>query len=50
MGEPAEDTAIDAQAWDTEARQALAAGEFTQARRLFDKVLVVWRSLNNQCH
>lgn len=40
-------TAVDAQAWDTEARAALAAGDFTRARHLFEKVLVVWRSLDN---
>lgn len=40
-------TAIDAQVWDTEARQAFAAGEFTRARQLFEQVLMVWRSLNN---
>lgn len=40
-------TAVDAQAWDTEARAALAAGDFTLARHLFEKVLAVWRSLDN---
>lgn len=47
MGESAIGTAADAQAWDTEARRAFEAGEFTQARHLFEKVLAVWRSLNH---
>jgi tetratricopeptide (TPR) repeat protein len=47
MGEPAAGTALDAQTWDAEARQAWDAGQFTQAQHLFEKVLAVWRSLDN---
>jgi len=47
MLEPTLGTALDAQAWDTAARQAYDAGDFTQARHLFEQVLAVWRSLHN---
>jgi hypothetical protein len=47
MMESAAGTAAEAEALDTEARQALDAGDFTRARQLFEKVLAIWRSLHN---
>ena len=37
-----------AETWDTEARQAWMAGDFTRSQKLFEQVLSAWRSIGRK--